>query len=286
MLMPEMRRETQSIPECNSSRSRRSVVRSRSALQFSKLLTLAVAILAACATLAAQTFPKPTGYINDFAGVLSPEIKTQLEALSTEVKEKTGAEVAVAIVNSLEGDSVENYATQLAEQWGVGDENDRGALLLLAVQDRGLRLDVGYGLEPILTDGMAGEVLDQVTPYLGRGDYDGGVRVGVARVAQIIAADAGVRLTGMPSAAPPQRERKWRPGGWLSLLFILPFLLFPRRRRSGGWRGDAITTAWMLGSLGGLGRRGPGGGHGGLGGGGFGGFGGGGFGGGGASRSW
>jgi uncharacterized protein len=212
-------------------------------------------------------------------------MKAQLEALATEVKEKTGAEIAVAIVNSLEGDTVENYANQLAEKWGVGDQKDRGALLLLAVQDRRMRLEVGYGLEPILTDGMAGEVLDQITPHLGRGDYDGGVRVGLTRVAQIIAADAGVRLTGMPRAE-PAAKRRGLPGGWLTLLLILPFLLFPRRRRYGGWRGDAVTTAWMLGSLGSLGRHGGGSGGRSFGGGGFGGFGGGGFGGGGASRSW
>jgi uncharacterized protein len=252
-------------------------------LRTSALFLATLLLLAASAR--AQTFPKPTGYINDFAGVLSPEMKTQLEALATEVKEKTGAEIAVAIVNSLEGDSVENYANQLAEKWGVGDEQDRGALLLLAIQDRRMRLEVGYGLEPIITDGTAGEVLDQITPYLGRGDYDGGVRVGLTRVAQIIAADAGARLTGMPRAAPASR-RRGLPGGWLTLLLILPFLLFPRRRRFGGWRGDAVTTAWMLGSLGRFGRHGGGSGGRGFGGGGFGGFGGGGFGGGGASRSW
>jgi len=247
----------------------------------------AAALLLLAGALLAQTFPKPTGHINDLAGVLSSEMKTQLEGLATEVQQKTGAEIAVAIVTSLEGDTVENYVNRLAGEWGVGGENDRGALLLLAVQDRRLRLEVGYGLEPIITDGTAGEVLDAVTPYLRSADYDGGVRVGVVRVAQIIAADAGVRLTGMPQAAPAQRTgRRRMPGGWLPLLFILPFLLFPRRRRYGGWRGNAIMSAWMLGGLGGIGRRGPGGGMRGFGGGGFGGFGGGGFGGGGASRSW
>jgi len=279
-----MGHESQNLTFRESSRVRRAIPRTRFPRQPTTVLIAALLFFAASAL--AQTFPKPSGYINDFVGVLSPEMKTQLEALATEVKQKTGAEVAVAIVNSLEGDTAESYANQLAEQWGVGDENDRGALLLLAVQDRGLRLEVGYGLEPILTDGMAGEVLDQVTPYLGRGDFDGGVRVGVARVAQVIAADAGVRLTGMPRGAPPpQGTRRRLPGGWLTLLFIVPFLLFPRRRRYGGWRGNAVTTAWMLGSLGGLGRRGTGGGRG-FSGGGFGGFGGGGFGGGGASRSW
>lgn len=261
------------------------ILAGRTARPAAFLLITALLIFALSA--GAQTFPKPSGYINDFVGVLSPEMKSQLDALATEVQQKTGAEVAVAIVKSLEGETVENYANRLAEQWGVGDENDRGALLLLAIEDRGLRLEVGYGLEPILTDGTAGEVLDQVTPYLGRGDFDGGVRVGVARVAQIIAADAGVRLTGMPRDAQPAQGRRRLPGGWVTLLFILPFLLFPRRRRYGGWRGDAVSTAWLLGSLGGIGRRGAGGGRGlGGGGGGFGGFGGGGFGGGGASRSW
>lgn len=279
-----MKHKVQSLPRRHSSGLRRGVLGLHGFPPAAKLLASTALIFLVAATLAAQTFPQATGYINDFAGVLSPEMKAQLEALATEVKQKTGAEVAVAIVKSLEGDAVESYANRLGEQWGVGDENDRGALLLLAVQDRALRLEVGYGLEPILTDGMAGEVLDQVTPYLGRGDFDGGVRVGVARVAQIIAADAGVRLTGMPAAAPETRTRRRVPGGWMTLLYILPFLLLPRRRRYGGWRNGAVTTAWMLGGLGGLGRHG--GDRGGFGGGGFGGFGGGGFGGGGASRSW
>jgi len=227
---------------------------------------------------------QPTGFINDYAGVMSPQMKQQLEGLATELQQKTDAEVAVAIVQTLDGESVENYANILGEKWGVGDQEDRGALLLLAIEERALRLEVGYGLEPIITDGRSGEILDQMTPHLRRGDYDNAIAVGVLGVAQIIAQDAGVTLSGAP---PPSaaRGRRGSRGGWWPLLFILPFLLTPRRRRYGGWRGNALTTAWMLGSLGGLGRRGGLGG-GGFGGGGFGGFGGGGFGGGGASRSW
>ena len=246
------------------------------------------ALLLACLAAQAQTkFPKASGYINDYSGVLSAEVKTRLENLATEVKEKTKAELAVAIVNSLEGDTVESYANLLAEEWGVGDQEDRGALLLLAIQDHQLRLEVGYGLEPILPDGRAGEILDHMTPYLRKGDFDSAVSVGVIEVAQVIAQDAGVQLTGAALPAPEQRPGRRRGLGWWPLLFIVPFLLWPRRRRSGGWRGDAITTAWLLGNLGGLGGgRGGGFRGGGLGGGGFGGFGGGSFGGGGASRSW
>ena len=230
---------------------------------------------------------KPTGYVNDFAGVLNQQTKSQLEALALELKQKTGAEIAVAIVPSLEGDSVENYANLLAESWGVGDQEDRGALVLLAVDDRRLRIEIGYGLEPIIPDGRAGEIREMMTPALRAGDYNGAVAVAMVQLAQIVAQDAGVTLTGMPQAA-PGRARSSRRRSWWPLLFILPLLLMPRRRRMGGWHGGALTTAWMLGSLGGLGggfgsRGGSGGG---FSSGGFGGFSGGGFGGGGASGSW
>lgn len=251
-----------------------------------KYILAAVWLLACVQAYAQAPALQPSGYVNDYVGVLNGQVKSQLEGLAEEVKQKTGAEIAVAIVPSLEGDTVENYANLLAESWGVGDENDRGALLLLAIEDRKLRLEVGYGLEPIIPDGRAGAILDQITPHLRAADYDSAVAVGMAAVAQIIAQDAGVTLTGAPPQ-PPQQRRSRRNGSWWPLLFILPFLLMPRRRRYGGWHGNALTTAWMLGSLGGLGRRGFGGGRGGgFSSGGFGGFGGGGFGGGGASRSW
>ncbi len=248
---------------------------------------LALLLLVGLAAHAQAPELKPTGYVNDFAGVLNQQTKGQLEALALELKQKTGAEIAVAIVPSLEGDSVENYANLLAESWGVGDQEDRGALVLLAVDDRRLRIEIGYGLEPIIPDGRAGEIREMMTPALRAGDYNGAVAVAMVQLAQIVAQDAGVTLTGMPQAA-PRRARSSRRRSWWPLLFILPLLLMPRRRRMGGWHGGAITTAWMLGSLGGLGggfgsRGGSGGG---FSSGGFGGFSGGGFGGGGASGSW
>jgi uncharacterized protein len=257
---------------------------------YTRAIPLAVILLLACLAASAQVPDlKPTGHVNDYAGVLSPQAKQEIESLAVELQQKTGAQVAVAIVQTLGDEPVESYANILAQRWGVGDQQDRGALLLLATEDRRLRLEVGYGLEPIIPDGRAGEILDEMTAHLRRGDYDSAVAAGVTRVAQIVAQDAGVTLTG--AVAPPAgpQRRRGSPSGWWPLLFILPFLLFPRRGRRGGWRGDAITTAWILGSLGGLGRRGGSGGgrfRGGGFGGGFGGFGGGGFGGGGASRSW
>ena len=230
---------------------------------------------------------QPTGHINDFAGVLSGQAKSQLEMVAAEVKQKTGAEIAVAIVKSLEGDTVENFANILAERWGIGDKEDRGALLLLAIEDREMRIEVGYGLEPIIPDGRAGEIREHMRPHLQAGNYDMAIATGVVELGQIIAQDAGVTLTmlgrGQPSQSGRGSRRRSRGFGIWPMLFFLPFLFMRRRRRS-GWYGGAMTTAWMLGSLGG--GRGFGGGHSGFSSGGFGGFGGGGFGGGGASGSW
>lgn len=253
--------------------------------KFRACLGLAL-LLCLCLPAAAQSPGlQPTGHINDFAGVLNGQVKSQLEAVAAEVKQKTGAEIAVAIVKSLEGDTVENFANILAERWGVGDEEDRGALLLLAIEDREMRIEVGYGLEPIIPDGRAGEIREHMRPHLQSGNYDMAVATGVVELGQIVAQDAGVTLTMLGRAQPAQgaRRRRSRGFGIWPLLFFLPFL-FMRRRRHGGWYGGAMTTAWMLGSLGG--GRGFGGGGSGFSSGGFGGFGGGGFGGGGASGSW
>jgi len=239
-------------------------------------------LLTAAASLAQAPGPAPTGFINDYAGVLSPPTKADLENLAVELKQKTGAEVAVAIVSTIGDDTIENYANLLAEKWGVGDEQDRGALILLAIDDRQLRVEVGYGLEPIIPDGRAGAIRDAMTPHLRAGDYDAATVVAVTEVARIVAEAAGVELTGQVT----QPARSSRQGSWWPLLLVLLLLFLPRRRRSGGWRGGAVTTAWMLGGLGGFRGGGFGGGSGGSSSGGFGGFGGGGFGGGGASGSW
>ena len=250
---------------------------------FTHPIWLAAALLLCAGGLRAQQALEPSGFINDFAGVLSQPMKLKLESLALEVQQKTNAEISVAIVRSIDGDPVEDYANRLAERWGVGDENDRGALLLLSIDDRQLRLEVGYGLEPLIPDGRAGQILDGMTPLLRQGQFDDAVARGVAETAQIIAADAGVELSGIPEGVSQPRRRSPNIGPWIWLILMLLLAVLPRRRRRGGWRDDAVTTAWWLGNIGG---RGGGGSWGGGGGGGFGGFGGGGFGGGGASRGW
>ncbi len=224
---------------------------------------------------------KPQGYINDFAGVLSAGARQQLEGLAAELQQKTGAQMAVVTVPSLEGESLELFVNDLATRWGIGDQQDRGILLFLAIEDRRNRIEVGYGLEPIITDGRSGDILRAMTPHLQSGDYDNAIALGMVSIAQVIAEDSGVTLNVLSGVRPQDRTGVSSRGGLRRLLpmfFLLPFLLFRRRgRRGGGWYGMPLYGAGMMG-------RGLGGFSGG--GGGFGGFGGGGFGGGGASGSW
>lgn len=243
---------------------------------------------------------KPQGYVNDFAGVLSASAKAQLTALCTEVDQKAHAQIAVVTVKSLDGQAVEDYAVDLATKWGIGPKQaDRGILILLAVEDRKYWISVGYGLEPILPDGKVGGFGREAVPLLRAGDYSGAVLLITRRVADVIAADKGVTLSGnspAPVRSAPQHDSGWSIGQILLLLFII-FVVYSIMKRSGGGGRSNYTrgggSGWwigpMIGSGMGGGRGGWGGGGfggGGGGGGGFGGFGGGSFGGGGAGGSW
>jgi uncharacterized protein len=232
---------------------------------------------------------KPTGYVSDFAGVLSPQGKQKIEALATELNQKTGAQLAVVTVNSLDGEPMEDFSVDLATRWGIGskERGDTGVLLLLAIQDRRNRVEVGYGLEPILPDGKVGGILRGMQPLLRAGDYDGALWQAAGQIAGIIARDANITLTGSVPQSAPQRSRRGRgfPLMLLFLIFGLPFLMRPRRRRA-GWRGPGVGTGLIMGGILGSMLGGGGRGGGGFSSGGFGGFGGGGFGGGGASGSW
>jgi len=130
-------------------------------------------LVAAVSTLAEN--PKnihPAGYVTDLAGVIAPETKARLEALCREVEEKTGAQIAVVTVHSLEGDSVENFAVNLYKQLGVGSKGDnRGVLLLVAPEEHKYRIEVGYGLEPVINDARAGDAGRAMVPFLRQGDY-------------------------------------------------------------------------------------------------------------------
>ncbi len=114
----------------------------------------------------------PTGYVSDLAGVISPEARTRLESLCAEVEQKTGAQMAIVTVQSLDGEGVENYAVDLYKQLGVGSKKDnRGVLLLVAPHEHKYRIEVGYGLEPVINDARAGDAGRAMVPFLRQGDY-------------------------------------------------------------------------------------------------------------------
>ncbi len=223
----------------------------------------------------------PTDYVNDFAHVLDQTTIAQLDNICQQIDQKAHAQIAVVTINSLDGSDIESYAVDLFHKWGVGSKaTNRGVLILLAVKDHRYRIEVGYGLEPILPDGKVGGFGREAVPLLRQNDYNGAVLLLTSRVANVIAQDAGVQLTGAQARAPTP-PMGISVGGILLLVIVILVVLFTPLRRLLFW--------WFL-----FGGRGSGSGYsgggwsgGGFGGGsGFGGFGGGSSGGGGASGSW
>jgi uncharacterized protein len=256
-----------------------------------KKLLVAAYVLALALLVHAEPVSRltPTGYVNDFAHVLNQQTVTQLDDLCQQIDQKAHAQIALVTVNSLDGSDIESYAVDLYKKWGVGSKStNRGVLILLAVQDHRYRTEVGYGLEPILPDGKVGGFGREAVPLLKQNDYNNAVLLMTARVAEVIAQDAGVELSGAQAQGRSQ-QREPNSGSGLPLgaivFLIVIFLLFTPLRgllfalffatsgfRGGGW-GGYRGGGWGGGGFGGSG-------------GGFGGFGGGMSGGGGASGSW
>ena len=137
---------------------------------------------------AAQTYPKATGRVNDFANVIDAATEAEIDRRLDLIEQKTSSEIAVATIQSLDGISVEEYANRLFKEWGIGQaKQDNGVLVLIAPNDREMRIEVGYGLEGVLPDGLAGQVIrDDFTPRFRENDYSGGIRNGVNRIADIV----------------------------------------------------------------------------------------------------
>jgi uncharacterized protein len=250
-------------------------------------IILVVILLALAPGLRAEPVKQlhPTNYVNDFAHVLDQSTITQLDDICLQIEQKAHAQIAVVTIDSTDGEDIESYAVDLFKQWGVGSKStDHGVLILVAVKDHHDRTEVGYGLEPILPDGKVGGFGREAVPLLRAQDYNGAISLMTERVADVIAQDAGITLTGSRPGIPERGNRPdsgMSPGGVVLLIIVvLVVLLTPLRR---------VVFWWLLlggGGRGGFGGGGFGGGGFGGGGGGFGGFGGGSSGGGGASGSW
>jgi uncharacterized protein len=270
---------------------------------------LAITVAPAWTQTAAQTggvtqLPRPTGFVSDFAGIVAPDAARQIEAIAGAVKDRTGAEIAVVTINSygeLGYAAISEFGIALADHWGVGDaEQDMGVILILAMQERQIRLEVGYGLEGALPDGRAGAIIDQaMVPAFQAGRYGEGFLAATRLIAGVIGEETGVDLSdaGAAPAVPQQGTRRTTSSQPVTdmgqlIVFLIIFmlfgggrflfwpLLFGRFRR--GFYGGGFGSPYRGYRTGGRGGFGGGG----FGGGGFGGFGGGGFGGGGASRGF
>src|SRR5712692_352289 len=234
---------------------------------------LAAALLLSLSLVRADV-PKlqPRGFTNDYAGVMSSAGIRRTDALAGELQRKTGVQIAVVIVKSLDDNPIEDYANTLARRWGIGQKKEnRGVLLLLAVQDRRDRLEVGYGLEPILPDGKVGGILRDMRAYLRAGNYDAAILYAVNEIATAIAKDAGVALEGQTYQRPPTGRRRQQGPGlplWVLLLGGAGILWLILKA--------GINPLFLLWGMSGWGGSGRGGGDGGgkWDGGGFSGFGG------------
>lgn len=246
------------------------------------IVFVAYLFIAAVAWAQPQVPPAPTNsiYIQDYAGVVSPETKSRINSLGSQLAAKTKAQIVVVTTKTLEGAALEEYSLEVLRQWGIGDKTlNNGVLILVAVDDKQSRIEVGYGLEGALPDAKTGRIQDNyMIPYFQKGEYDKGILNGYLTVATEVAKEYKLELK--TDAKPVQQAKAAsQEGGWdtlpwwakigiavgVILLLMMDWLFF----------GGAIT--YMLLSV--LSRRGGGSGGGG-------GFGGGSGGGGGSSRKW
>ena len=146
------------------------------------------ALLLTAAVASSQSFPKATGRVSDFANVIDPAVEAEIDHRLDQLEQQTSSEIAVATIQSLGGLSSSDYANRLFKQWGVGQaQSDNGVLVVIAIDDRDMAIEVGYGLEGVLPDGLAGQIIrEDFTPRFREGDYSGGVRNGVMRLADVV----------------------------------------------------------------------------------------------------
>jgi uncharacterized protein len=245
------------------------------------VLTLFLTLILAPLAWGGENLPAPQGLINDFAGIIPPSYEEKMNLLALEVLNKTGATLTVVTLKDIGGADIDEFTNRLYEKWGVGKRGeDRGVMLLLAVEERRIRIEVGYGLEGIIPDGLAGQIRDQaMVPYLKKGEYGSGLLNGLYATASIIAKDKGIKLTGLPPATRRVSSRRGGSSyGIIPFVFLLIIFFFLSRSRRMGM-GSLFLLMLLGGGRGGFGGRSSFGGFGG----GFGGFGGGMSGGGGAS---
>jgi uncharacterized protein len=264
--------------------------------------SLLAACLVAAAAASAHAQPAPpilTAPVNDVANVIDADSEREMDRRIRSLQAASGDVVAIATVPTYKpyGD-IEEYAVKMFENGGRGigqKGKDNGLLIVVAVEDRRIKIEVGYDLEQFITDGYAGETIrDVITPQFRSGSYGAGLLAGTTRIINRIAEQRGVTLQDVPRDGPARRSTGGGFPWWILVIWILILVLNSRRRRRRRIWGGGPWSGWNsgIGPFGGGGGFGGGfggfggGGFGGGGGGGFGGFGGGRSGGGGASGGW
>jgi uncharacterized protein len=273
------------------------------------LAVLWLGLVALATPVAAQTFPQLTGRVVDQAHLLNAAQVQDLTSKSEALEAQSGRRLVVATVNSLEGRPIEDYGYQLGRAWGIGQKDkNNGVILLVAPNERKVRVEVGYGVTPVLTDAMSGVVIrDNILPHFKQNppDYGGGIEAGADALIKQLSLPPEEAAKNVAAAGQAQQRRQHSSGSPLPFIFwlmVVGFVILSHFRRGRGrrYRGQkGGISPWVVlwglnelsrGSRGGWGGGGGsswGGGGGGWGGGGGGFSGGGGsFGGGGASGSW
>lgn len=251
-----------------------------------KAIWLPLLALLATPVCAAPSFPELTGRVVDAANVIPPDVEARIDQKLAGLEQQSGRQLVVATLPDLQGHDIADYGYQLGRAWGIGSkEKNDGALLIVAPSERKLRIEVGYGLEGILTDGMSFLIINQtIVPKFKEGDVPGGIEAGTDAIVHLLTLppEEAAKLVQQVDAEAAGDGMDWGTLVFLGiffLFFVLPFLTGRRGRRYR--RGGFAPVVWGSGSGGSWG----GGGGSSWGGGGFSG-GGGSFGGGGSSGSW
>ena len=171
-------------------------------------LSIAILLLFLPLKVFCQELPQPSGWVNDFAGVISLESREKINALISELEVKTSAEIFVVTISSIAPYDEKEYARRIFDSWKPGKKGkDNGVLLLLAIQERRWRIETGYGLEGILPDGVCGEIgRNYMVPYFKKGNYDAGIYSGVSQVISLIAKNAGVGISNTTLMKPSRKN--------------------------------------------------------------------------------
>jgi len=259
------------------------------------LATLLIGVMTWFATCTAAfaadpTFPALTGRVVDQARILAPETEAELTAKLALLEADTGDQFVVVTLESLQGFEIEDFGYRLGRHWGIGEaQTDSGVLLIVAPTEHKVRLEVGYGLEPVLTDALSNQIIqNEIIPPFRESGYARGINAGVDAVIAQLRLDPAEAQARAAAAQPTDAEAPVFPGLIISLIFLFFFLSLlrglGRKDRRGARRGDGIGPILIWGASEILSNAGRGGGFS-SGGGGFSG-GGGSFGGGGASGGW